>query len=112
MADAINSQSILSRPIRPFEAPASDIERHNPTAAGQESSDKPSFRDILGNTIQQVNVRQQEADKAIEALATGKADNLAEVMSAVEKADLAFRTLMQFRNKLVSAYQEINNMRY
>ena len=98
----------LSRPIKPFEGPSRpDLLKERPASL----EPAPSFRDILKDTIQQVNVRQQDADKAIEALATGRTENMAEVMTAVEKADLAFRTLMQFRNKLLSAYQEVNNMR-
>ena len=107
MADPtqIGNGNVLSRPIVPFEGPS------KPDLLRDTTPNTPSFREILSETIQQVNVRQQEAERAIEALATGESDNLVEVMSAVEKADLAFRTLMQFRNKLLSAYQEINNMR-
>ncbi len=102
-----SDKTILSRPIRPYEGPW----KPDALAPGRTTESGKSFREILGDSIQQVNVRQQEADSAIEALATGETENLAEVMTAVEKADLAFRTLMQFRNKLLSAYQEINNMR-
>ena len=105
-AGKIGDGTALSRPIKPFEGPT-----HPDWFKDKSSGESPSFREILGQSVQQVNIRQQEADQAIEALATGKTENLAEVMSAVEKADLAFRTLMQFRNKLLSAYQEVNNMR-
>lgn len=99
----------ISRPIKPFEGPTRpDLVRES---MQNRPEGAPSFREILADTIQQVNIRQQDADAATEALVTGKTENLAEVMSAVEKADLAFRTLMQFRNKLLSAYQEINNLR-
>jgi flagellar hook-basal body complex protein FliE len=111
MAGDLNSTPVFSRPVQPAAAQTRVQPRFAPGPTDGSSSN-PSFREILADTIQQVNVRQQEADKAIEALTTGETTNLAEVMSAVEKADLAFRTLMQFRNKLVSAYQEINNMRY
>lgn len=109
MASDLSNAPVFGRPSVAVNAPSraitSRIDR-------PENGKDPSFRDILADSIQQVNVRQQEADRAIEALTTGETTNLAEVMSAVEKADLAFRTLMQFRNKLVSAYQEINNLRY
>ena len=48
---------------------------------------------------------------AIEDLTTGKTENVTEVLTAVEKADLAFRQLMQIRNKLIDAYEEINRLR-
>ncbi|MEE9312952.1 MAG: flagellar hook-basal body complex protein FliE [Planctomycetota bacterium] len=98
----------ISRPIKPVGGPTQPQLLKDLSGAPKDS---PSFREILGSTISEVNTRQQDADKAIEALVTGKTDNLAEVMTAVEKADLAFRTLMQMRNKLVDAYQEISRLR-
>ena len=54
---------------------------------------------------------QQEADQAVESLATGGDVAPAEVLTAVQKADLAFRMMMQIRNKLVDAYTNIENIR-
>jgi flagellar hook-basal body complex protein FliE len=54
---------------------------------------------------------QQEANRAVEALAAGEEVSPAEVLIAVQKADLAFRLMMQIRNKLVQAYQELQNIR-
>ena len=54
---------------------------------------------------------QQEANSAIETMAVGGDVNPAEVLTAVQKADLAFRLTMQIRNKLVAAYQEVQNIR-
>ena len=73
--------------------------------------DGPSFADVLKNSIKEVNALQKEADQAIEDLALGKTENVTEVLTAVEKADLAFRALMQIRNKLLDAYEEINRLR-
>jgi flagellar hook-basal body complex protein FliE len=54
---------------------------------------------------------QQEANQAVENLFTGGESNPAEVLTAVQKADLAFRMMMQVRNKLVQAYQEVKEIR-
>jgi flagellar hook-basal body complex protein FliE len=54
---------------------------------------------------------QQSADQAVEQLVTGGDVNPAEVLTAVQKADLAFRMMIQVRNKMVQAYNEIQNMR-
>lgn len=70
-----------------------------------------SFQAFLANSIQEVNTAQLQADQAVEALFTGGEVNPAEVLSAVKKADLAFRMLMQIRNKLVAAYEEFKNIR-
>ena len=95
---------IRNNPVGPL-----DGRKAQPEAAP--GAGQPSFRDLLKNQIERVNVMQQDADVAIENLATGKTENLGEVMTAVEKADLAFKTLMQIRNKLMDAYEEINRMR-
>ena len=78
-----------------------------PSVAGEGHS----FKDLLINSIDQVNSMQLEADKAVEALFTGGDVNPAEVLTAVQKADLAFRLTMQMRNKLMDVYREIQDIR-
>jgi flagellar hook-basal body complex protein FliE len=70
-----------------------------------------SFKDLLLHSIDEVNSMQQSADQAVEQLATGGDVSPAEVLTAVQKADIAFRLMMQIRNKIVQAYQEIQNVR-
>lgn len=77
-------------------------------AAGAQGS---SFQDFLLKSLDQVNSMQQEANQAIETMAVGGEVNPAEVLTAVQKADLAFRLTMQIRNKLVQAYQDVQNIR-
>lgn len=71
----------------------------------------PSFKDVLMKNLEQVNRLQQDAEKAIEDLQTGRRDDVANVAQATRKADLAFQMLMQVRNKMVEAYDEIKQMR-
>ena len=71
----------------------------------------PTFKDLLVDSIQQVNTMQLEADKAVETMVTGGEINPAEVLTAVQKADLAFRLTMQMRNKLMEVYQEVKDIR-
>ena len=65
---------------------------------------------MLVDSIQQVNTMQLEADQAVETMFTGGDVNPAEVLTAVQKADLAFRLTMQMRNKLMEVYQEIKDI--
>ena len=51
------------------------------------------------------------ADKAQEALAMGEDISVHDVMIAAEKASLSLQMALQLRNKLLTAYQEINNVR-
>ena len=71
----------------------------------------PSFKEFLLDSIDHVNAMQNDADRAVEQLATGGDVNAAEVLTAVQKADLSFRMMMQIRNKLVEAYREIKEIR-
>ncbi|MDR3234328.1 MAG: flagellar hook-basal body complex protein FliE [Planctomycetaceae bacterium] len=72
---------------------------------------KTSFKDLVLGGVGEVNMLQQRADGAIEKLMCGGEIGMAEVLTAVQKADIAFKMMMQMRNKLVAAYQEIQGMR-
>jgi flagellar hook-basal body complex protein FliE len=69
-----------------------------------------SFADTLKNSINDVAKLQQDATKAVQDLATGKTEDVTGVMTAVEKSDLAFKTLLSIRTKLMEAYDEIKGM--
>jgi flagellar hook-basal body complex protein FliE len=73
-------------------------------------SGEASFKNLLLDSIKQVNTMQQDADHAVENLFTGGDADPAEVLTAVQKADIAFRMMMQIRNKLTSAFQEIKGI--
>lgn len=79
--------------------------------AASEQTDGASFKNVLLDSIQEVNSMQQSADRAVEQLAAGENVSPAEVLTAVQKADIAFRLMMQMRNKMVQAYNEIQNIR-
>lgn len=68
------------------------------------------FADTLKQAIDKVNTLQKASDKGMQDLATGKTDNVAEVMIAAEKADIALRVMVQVRNKVIDAYNEIMRM--
>ena len=80
-------------------------------AMDAQAASGPSFKDMLVDSIQQVNTMQLQADQAVETMFTGGDVNPAEVLTAVQKADLAFRLTMQMRNKLMEVYQEIKDIR-
>lgn len=75
--------------------------------SGTGSAQGGSFADTLKKAIDEVNTLQQVANKKAEDLAVGKTDNVAEVMIATEKADIALRVMVQVRNKILDAYNEI-----
>jgi flagellar hook-basal body complex protein FliE len=69
------------------------------------------FKNVLLEALDQVNSMQQQADAAVEQLVTGGDVNPAEVLTTLQKADMSFKLMLQIRNKLVQAYQEVNNIR-
>lgn len=89
--------------IRPGQVPPKDSAAQDPNA--------PSFRDLLQDQIKQVNDLQNDAKEAVEDLVTGKRDDLEGVILATQKADTAFRMLLQVRNKVMNAYDEVKQMR-
>lgn len=70
-----------------------------------------SFKDVLMKNLNEVNQLQQDADTALENYVTGKSHNVGEVITASQKASLAFSMLTQIRNKLQEAYDEVKNLR-
>jgi flagellar hook-basal body complex protein FliE len=68
---------------------------------------KTSFGEMLLQSINQVNRLQREADTSIEEMATGKQTDIHQTMIAVEKAEVSFELLMQIRNKVIAAYENI-----
>lgn len=80
-------------------------------AAPAEQAKGKDFKSILLGSLDEVNRLQTEADQGVQRLLTGEADNVAEVLTAVNKAGIAFDLLMEVRNKLSDAYEEIKQMR-
>src|SRR6185503_568589 len=67
----------------------------------------PDFKQFLQDQIDQVNQLQSDATDATEDLAAGRRDDVEGVIIATQKADIAFKMLLQVRNKVMEAYDEI-----
>ena len=81
-------------------------------APGSKKAEDPgaTFSAILGDAIQEVNDLQSEAGQEAQRVMTGDITDIHSAMIAVQKADVSFQMMMQVRNKIVSAYQEIMKM--
>jgi flagellar hook-basal body complex protein FliE len=69
-----------------------------------------SFGEILKTSLSEVNQLQKNADRAIQELAAGNEKDIHQTMIALEKAEISFQFMMQVRNKIIAAYQEIMRM--
>ncbi|MFH0920773.1 MAG: flagellar hook-basal body complex protein FliE [Fibrobacterota bacterium] len=70
----------------------------------------PSFSDTLKGFIKDVNSMQNHADQSIEKMVAGEITDVHQVMVAVEEANTAFSLMMELRNKMLDAYQEVMRM--
>lgn len=75
-----------------------------------EAKSTKSFGDFLSDSVAKVNGLQQDADVAMQKLASGESKNLHETLLAVERADIAFKQMNQVRMKVIDAYKEIMKM--
>jgi flagellar hook-basal body complex protein FliE len=74
-------------------------------------SSETGFSDLLKNSINDVNNQQADAKSLATAFEQGdKNVELSEVMISMQKANVSFQAMLEVRNKLVNAYQDIMNM--
>lgn len=74
------------------------------------SSAGAGFNDLLSGLISEANVTAGHSDQLVEQMAKGEPTDIHSVMVAMTEADLSFRMLVEVRNKLIDAYQEIQRM--
>ncbi|MHB1285227.1 MAG: flagellar hook-basal body complex protein FliE [Leptospirales bacterium] len=89
--------------------PAGESSPLSPPAGGPSGED--SFLHVLKDSIEKVNAVQTDADRAIQDFSTGENGvTLHQTMVAMAQADVSFQLMMQVRDRIVRAYQEVMNM--
>ncbi len=78
--------------------------------AGTEIGGAESFNSYLKGAIDEINTLQRDADAATRAMATGDVSDIHRAVIAGEKATLAMQLVIEVRNKVIEAYQEIMRM--
>lgn len=107
MMTSIQNSTSTFAPLQSLSTTSSLNSLNSPNAAGEAGS----FKSALLKSIDDVNSMQVQADQAVETLMTGGDADPAAVLTAVQKADLAFRMMMQMRNKVMQVYQEVKDIR-
>jgi len=69
-----------------------------------------SFRNVLLNEIYKVSDLEKAADAVTNDFITGKTDSIHSVLIAAEKASIALQLMIEVRNKVIDAYNEIMRM--
>jgi flagellar hook-basal body complex protein FliE len=98
-------------PIQGVPIPTVSLPPSPPAPPTLNGKTEASFKDLLLSGIDQVNTMQYQADQAVQQLMTGEDVDPASVLTSIQKADMSFRMMLQIRNKLLQAYQEMKDMR-
>jgi flagellar hook-basal body complex protein FliE len=99
MNGAISALRILPADVAP-----SALTSSRPSEAG--------FRDVLHSAIDDIQQLEGQAQSKVAGVLAGNGADVHTALIAVEKADLSFQLMMQVRNKIVSAYEEISRMQF
>jgi len=71
-----------------------------------------SFMDTLQSAMGNVEQAQNDAQQSVTNMLNGNGEEVHRTMVAVEKADLSFQLMMEVRNKIIAAYQDISKMSF
>lgn len=82
------------------------IERNTSKTFGE------GFSDMLKDSIMAVEKLHRTSDVAINDFTIGENQNIHETMIAIEKTSIATGLLLEIRNKVVQAYQEVMRMTF
>ena len=75
-------------------------------------SEKASFGQWLNQSMAEVNKLQQDADSAAAKMITGENKDIHGTMIAMQKASISMSLMLEVRNKIINAYEEIKRMQF
>src|SRR5271169_3600184 len=84
----------------------------SPPAAQPAGHGQPDFAQTLREGMRQIDQLQNDAQQKSAQLLQGDGQDVHSTMIAVQKAELSFQLMMQVRNKIVAAYQEVSRMNF
>lgn len=109
MIDSISAHSMQSQMLanmqRMQQAAGSGIQSNLPTA----SLSTPSFKEVLNGAIENVDRQQHVSSEKQRAIDMGTSDDLTGAMIESQKASVAFSAMLQVRNKLTQAFDDVLN---
>jgi flagellar hook-basal body complex protein FliE len=103
MSDPMSGMAAASALIRPVTGAE---------PGGAAAANGAGFMNALRSALDQVGQIQADAETKVAGLIRGNGEDVHTAMLAVEKADLTFQLMMQVRNKILAAYQEISQMQF
>jgi flagellar hook-basal body complex protein FliE len=107
------SRQMAEPALPPKPISIAEVEQLRPgssSTAGTSGVGAPSFDNMLGQLVQEVNAKQLQAGDAVHGLMSGENVPLHRVMIAAEEASVSFQLMVEVRNKLLESYQELMRM--
>lgn len=81
-----------------------------PAAAAQPSTGAPDFARMVSQGLGEVNGHLLASQVDLQRLATGDVQNLHQVMMGLEETKVSFQLMLQVRNRMLEAYQDLMKM--
>ena len=94
-------------PLRGIQMPE---ELAQPLSVNSPQPASGSFSSMLSQMVGDVNAKQQVSAQAVSALQSGQSVPLHQAVIAMEEANVSFQLMVEVRNRLLDAYQEIMRM--
>ena len=98
--------------VQPIQGPAPINPTESPSVGRTNQPEQGGFAQTLRGAMSEVEKLQVDGQQKIADLLRGNGEDIHETLIAVEKADLSFELMMQVRNKIVQAYQEVSRMSF
>ena len=99
----------MSSSISQIGSPATGPASIASAGAGKSGNQMP-FADLVKGLIQDTSNQQLQVEEGVKQIVTGETDSIHDVVLTASQADLAFRLVMEVRDRLISSYQEIMRM--
>ena len=84
-----------------------DILKQKNNISSNTNTGNNSFGNILKQSLNEVNTLQEESEKAMTDIATGQVKDLHQAALAIDRAEISMKSMLEVRNKAISAYKEL-----
>ncbi len=82
----------------------------NPVRDAKSANGDVPFADMVKGLVKETNQEQLKSQDGVRQLIAGETDSIHDVVLTTSRADLAFRLMMEIRNRLIASYQEVMRM--
>lgn len=96
--------------ITPLEMTPVKMSAHSHISETKAQEPVKSFGEFLADSLKKTNELELESERLKAALATGRIEDVSQVVVAAQKAEIALQLTLQLRNRATAAYQEIMRM--